>query len=271
MNRVEFDYKDEDGDGELFSYRDYIKDTQAESDRASFFEKETINVYPDTLVWIHDFTYSFNEPMHDKYFWHPAYDDYPVVGVSWRQARAFANWRSKYRRDYLKRSGELIEHDFRLPTEAEWEYAARGGEELTTYPWGGPYATNSAGCYLANFKPRRGNLTADGGFYPVKTTAYSPNGYNLYCMSGNVSEWTSTAFDVQSYAFGSDIATEFQYNAYEEESETMKRKVIRGGSWKDVAYFLQLGARDYEYQDTAKSYIGFRTVQSFLGRDLKDF
>jgi gliding motility-associated lipoprotein GldK len=271
LNRVEFDYKDEDGDGELFSYRDYIKDTQAESDRASFFEKETINVYPDTLVWIHDFTYSFNEPMHDKYFWHPAYDEYPVVGVSWRQARAFANWRSKYRRDYLKRSGELIEHDFRLPTEAEWEYAARGGEELTTYPWGGPYATNSAGCYLANFKPRRGNLTADGGFYPVKTTAYSPNGYNLYCMSGNVSEWTSTAFDVQSYAFGSDVATEFQYNAYEEESETMKRKVIRGGSWKDVAYFLQLGARDYEYQDTAKSYIGFRTVQSFLGRDLKDF
>ena len=130
---------------------------------------------------------------------------------------------------------------------------------------------SSAGCYLANFKPRRGNLTADGGFYPVKTTAYSPNNYNLYCMSGNVSEWTSTSFDVQSYAFGSDIATEFQYNAYEEESETMKRKVIRGGSWKDVAYFLQLGARDYEYQDTAKSYIGFRTVQSFLGRDLKDY
>ena len=51
----------------------------------------------------------------------------------------------------------------------------------------------------------------------------------------------------------------------------MKRKVIRGGSWKDVAYFLQCGARDYEFQDTAKSYIGFRTVQSFLGRDLKDF
>lgn len=271
LNRVEFDYNDQDGDGELFGYRDYVKDSQAESNRASFFEKETINVYPDTLVWVHDFTYSFNEPMHDKYFWHPAYDEYPVVGVSWRQARAFANWRSKYRRDYLKRSGELMEHDFRLPTEAEWEYAARGGEELTTFPWGGPYATNSAGCYLANFKPRRGNLTADGGFYPVKTTAYSPNGYNLYCMSGNVSEWTSTAFDVQSFAFASDVAPEFQYNAFEDETETMKRKVIRGGSWKDVAYFMQLGARDYEYQDTAKSYIGFRTVQSFIGRDLKDF
>ena len=82
LNRVEYDFKDANGDGEIFSYRDYIKDTQRSSNRASFFEKETINVYPDTLVWIHDFTYSFNEPMHDKYFWHPAYDDYPVVGVN---------------------------------------------------------------------------------------------------------------------------------------------------------------------------------------------
>ena len=90
-------------------------------------------------------------------------------------------------------------------------------------------------------------------------------------MSGNVSEWTSTAFDVQSYALASDVAPGFQYNAFEDETPTMKRKVIRGGSWKDVAYFMQLGSRDYEYQDTAKSYIGFITVQSFIGRDLKDF
>ena len=102
LNRVEYDYSDDDDDGSLFGYRDYIKNTQSSSNRSSFFEKETINVYPDTLVWIHDFTYSFNEPMHDKYFWHPAYDDYPVVGVSWKQAKAFTNWRSKYRRDFLK-------------------------------------------------------------------------------------------------------------------------------------------------------------------------
>lgn len=270
-NRVIFDYKDENEDGEYFSYRDYIKENQEISDRSSFFQGGVINVYPDTLAWVHDFTYSFNEPLHDKYFWHPAYDDYPVVGVSWVQAEAFCNWRTRYRNDYLAENNQIQEQEFRLPTEAEWEYAARGGNDNVTYPWGGPYALNSSGCYLANFKPLRGNLVADGGFYPVKSTAYAPNGYNLYNMAGNVSEWTSTAYDAASYYYVSDISPNFEYNALENDDETLKRKVIRGGSWKDVAYYMQVSTRDYEYQDTAKSYIGFRTVQSFMGRDLADF
>lgn len=270
-NRVIYDYEDENQDGEYFSYRDYIKDNKEVSDRSSFFESGIINVYPDTLVWIHDFTYSFNDPMHDKYFWHPAYDDYPVVGVNWRQARAFCNWRTKYRNEYLKSQNEMQEHEFRLPTEAEWEYAARGGNEGTTYPWGGPYSMNSSGCYLANFKPKRGNVVADGGFYPVSVTAYSPNDYNLYNMAGNVAEWTTTAFDAAAYYYVADISPNFEYNSRESDDETLKRKVIRGGSWKDIAHYMQNSARAYEYADTSKSYIGFRTVQSFLGRDIKDF
>ena len=271
QNRVEYDYGDKDGDGLEYNYRDFIKENKEISDRSSFIEKEIINIYPDTLCWVHDLTYSFNEPQHDKYFWHPAYDDYPVVGVNWHQARAFANWRSKYRNDYLRREEGVTEQDFRLPTEAEWEYASRGGQNLVTYPWGGPYATNSSGCYLANFKPMRGNLTADGGYYPVKATAYSPNGFNLYCMGGNVAEWTSTAYEAASYYYVSDISPDFQYNASETDDVTLKRKVIRGGSWKDVAAFMQVSTRDFEYQDTGKSYVGFRTIQDFLGRDAKDF
>lgn len=270
-NRFSLDLGDQDGDGSEFGYRDYIKDGKAASDRSSFFKSEVVNIYPDTLVWVADFTYSFNGQMHDNYFWHPAYDDYPVVGVSWKQAQAFCNWRTGYRNGYLKKNKEFQENEFRLPTEAEWEYAARGGRELTVYPWGGPYTTNSKGCFLANFKPSRGNLTADGGFHPLKVTSYEANGYGLFEMGGNVAEWTSSAFDEAASAYVADFNPDFQYNASDDDSETLKRKVIRGGSWKDIAAYMQVGQKDYEYQDTSKSYIGFRTVQSFLGRDAGDF
>src|SRR5690606_590108 len=68
---------------------------QGQIDRSIFIKRDIINVYPDTLTWVHDFTYSFNEPLTNTYFWHPAYDDYPLVGVSWKQARAFSIWRSE--------------------------------------------------------------------------------------------------------------------------------------------------------------------------------
>jgi formylglycine-generating enzyme required for sulfatase activity len=90
-------------------------------------------------------------------------------------------------------------------------------------------------------------------------------------MAGNVAEWTSTAFEAASYYYVSDISPNFEYNAFDNDEETLKRKVVRGGSWKDVGYYMQVSTRDYEYQDTAKSYIGFRTVQSFMGRDLRDY
>lgn len=239
--------------------------------RAEFIEEEVVPIYPDTLVWVRDFAYSFNEPMHDKYFWHPAYDDYPVVGVTWEQARAFANWRSRYRDAYLSADKRPYEQEFRLPTEAEWEYAARGGLENNPYPWGGPYIRNSRGCMLGNYKPMRGNYVLDGGFQTVKATAYWPNQYGLYCMAGNVSEWTVTAYDPNTYQFEHDMNPDFQYDANDSDPITLKRKVIRGGSWKDIGYYLQTATRDYEYQDTAKSFIGFRTVQSFMGRDMSDF
>jgi len=236
------------------------------SDRSKFIRKEVINIYPDTLAWISDFTYSFNEPMTNMYFWHPAYDEYPVVGITWRQARAFCRWRTEYLNSYIEGNGEPIVQDFRLPTEAEWEYAASGGLDLSPYPWGGPYIRNTRGCFLGNFKPLRGNYIDDGGFHTVKANSYSPNDFGLYCMAGNVAEWTSNAFDESAYSFMHDLNTDYQYEAKDSEALVMKRKVIRGGSWKDVGYYLQVGTRTYEYQDTAKCYIGFRCVMTYLGR-----
>jgi gliding motility-associated lipoprotein GldK len=249
--------------------RNAARKSQRESgdlDRSVFIKKDVIKVYPDTLCWIHDFSYSLNEPMTNMYFWHPAFDEYPVVGINWRQARAFTIWRTQLLNNFLPNVGLTFVQDFRLPTESEWEYAARGGQDLSPYPWGGPYIRNNRGCFLANFKPMRGNYTDDGGFHTVKVDEYNPNGYGLYCMAGNVAEWTNNAFDESAYNFSHDLNPDYQYEATDTDLPALKRKVIRGGSWKDVAYYNQVSTRTYEYQDTSKCYIGFRCVMSYLGR-----
>jgi len=239
---------------------------QGKIDRSVFIKSDIVDIYPDTLVWVHDFSYSFNEPMTNSYFWHPAYDDYPVVGVNWKQARAFSVWRTRLLNGYLSQRGMDDVQYFRLPTESEWEYAARGGLDANQYPWGGPYIRNTKGCFLGNFKPMRGNYVDDGGFYTVQAYAYNPNDYGLFCMAGNAAEWTSNAYDEGAYDFAHDLNMDYQYDAEDSDPPSLKRKVVRGGSWKDVAYYLHNGTRIYEYQDTAKSYIGFRNVMSYLGR-----
>lgn len=228
--------------------------------RKNFYEDaKPIEIYPDTTVWIKDFAYSYNEPMHNSYFWHQAYGDYPVVGVSWDQAKAFCAWRTLYKNSYVKKQkGRDQVNSFRLPTEAEWEYAARGGIESGTYPWGGPYAKNDRGCFLANFKPMRGDYAADGALYTVEAKSFEPNDFNLYNMAGNVAEWTDSSYDAGAYEFISTMSPNVSDKANQ-------IKVIRGGSWKDVGFFLQVSTRDFEYKDSARSYIGFRTVQDFMG------
>ena len=223
---------------------------------------------PDTLVWRSELAY--NEPMVEYYFRHPSYNYYPVVGVTWSQAKAFSVWRTQIFHSWLQSNGDLFVNDFRLPTESEWERGARGDLDNMHYPWGGPYIRNASGCFLANFKPMRGRYFEDGGFYTVKVYSYNPNGFGLYCMAGNVAEWCSTAYDESTYEFAHDMAQDFEYDAKDGEAPVRKRKVLRGGSWKDVGYYLLNATRTYEYQDTAKSYIGFRNTMTHLGRGGKD-
>lgn len=229
--------------------------------RSDAIVQEEVEVYPDTTAWIRDFAYSYNEPMHNDYFWHDAYGDYPVVGVSWKQANAFCQWRTLYKNAYQKDKKRQYVNSFRLPSEAEWEYAARGGLQAATFPWGGPYAKNDRGCFMANFKPLRGDYAADQALYTVEAQSYEPNDYNLYNMAGNVSEWVHSSYDPASYEYSSTINPSVN-------DPSNQRKVVRGGSWKDVAYFLQVSSRDYEYADSARSYIGFRTVQDYMGTDI---
>ena len=229
-------------------------------------------VMPDTMVWIRDFAYSYNEPLLNNYFWHPAFDQYPVVGVNWYAAREFCKWRTKWLNDYRKESKPPLPAmpKFRLPTEAEWEYAARGGYEHKLYPWEGPYLRNSKGCFLANFKPGRGDYIADNFEYTAPIDAYFPNDYGLFNMPGNVAEWCEDDFAGSGFIYAHDLNPVY-YDSSVPESVRIPggakiRKVTRGGSWKDIGYFLSCGTRTYEYADTAKSFIGFRCVVTVIGR-----
>ncbi|MXV17581.1 SUMF1/EgtB/PvdO family nonheme iron enzyme [Hufsiella ginkgonis] len=240
--------------------------------RADFILRDTVSVYPDTLVWLNDFTYAQNDPMVQGYFSHPSFDNYPVVGVDWRQARAFTVWRTRWYEGYahsrkMPANGRL---PYELPSEAEFEYAARGGRIGDAYPWGGPYIRNAKGCLMANFKPGRGNYVDDGGAFTVNVRSYFPNDFGLYNMAGNVAEWTSSAYDESSPQFVHDLNPSYSYEAKASDPAVLKRKTVKGGSWKDIGYFLQNSASTYEYQDTSKSYIGFRCVTKFPGRDIRD-
>ena len=259
---------------EWIDYREAAGTQKGTKARSTFVKKASVPIYPDTLCWIRDFAFSYNEPMTRQYFWHPKYDDYPVVGVNWHQAKAFCKWRTEWLNRYWEDIGQPITEEFRLPTEFEWEYAARGGRDNNMYPWGGPYTRNSKGCFLANFKPNRGDYMGDGGMYPVRSDAYFPNDYGLYNMAGNVAEWTINAYSESTHQIAHDLNPDYQYDATPEKDGaayfSQSRKVIRGGSWKDIAYFIQNGSRTYEYQDTCKSYVGFRCVQTYIGRSALD-
>ena len=241
---------------------------------SNFLVSQTEAVYPDSLVWMRDFSYSYNEPFTRLYFSHPSYNEYPVVGITWKQAIAFCHWRTNNSNFYLDKGNkkdEKIDGIYRLPTEAEWEYAARGNSKTNNmYPWGSPYTRTKEGRLLANFKPGRGDYfgsdTKNDNIYTSKVQSYPENGYKLFDMAGNVAEWTSSVYYEGGNNFIGDFSPDLQYNAKEEDPISMKRKVVRGGSWKDIAYNIQVSTRNYEYQDTAKSYIGFRCVLSMAPR-----
>ncbi len=240
---------------------------------------------PDTAQWRKELAY--NEPYVNNYFRHPAYSDYPVVGVSWEQATAYCSWRTDRVNEQILVDRGILQHDnaqsgqniftsdtylaglyqgtegdkpeqnsdgtsrhikwedgimlpnYRLPTEAEWEYAAYGlignvdGELLADrkmYPWNGTYLRESSksdkGKMKANFVRGRGDMMGmagalnDNADISSPVFSYTPNDYGLYCMAGNVNEWVADVYrplsfvDVDEFQpFRGNVITEYRKDA----------------------------------------------------------
>jgi len=217
-------------------YKKFLESSYATGQRAE--------LEPDSSVWSDD-------DMSDmkNYFYNSKFSDYPVVGVSWRAANAFCDWMQE------ESDGKYI---YRLPTEAEWEYAARGGLDTDLYPWGNELRCED-GSYLANYKVLPGDYPADGYLFPAPVGAYPPNDYGLYDMAGNVSEWCIDTYHFSSYVINNNGDVNPVHEPRLEANGT--KKVIRGGDWNHYSRFMQCGYRRWADIDYRASWIGFRIVR----------
>ncbi|TAG54894.1 MAG: gliding motility lipoprotein GldJ [Cytophagales bacterium] len=267
---------------------------------------------PDTTVWKQ--ALSYNDPYVDHYFRYPGFRYYPVVGVSWNQAYGYTKWRTSVVNMQLAKSAQredlveisksggriplesgLVLPDYRLPSEAEWEYAAKAlvgtqwlDENQTharLYPWDGhalrnPYG-NQMGTFLANFKRGRGDYAGiagklnDGAMITEYIYAFPPNDYGLYNMAGNVNEWCADLYRSNSYQDFDDLNSFRRDGVFDKKDNYDKKnwisliddsvRVYKGGSWKDVAYWLAPGTRRFLDQDSSTSSIGFRCAMIRAG------
>ncbi|RKR82278.1 gliding motility-associated lipoprotein GldK [Mucilaginibacter gracilis] len=235
---------------------------------------DTIKIMPDNNVWQEDFPNSQSDFLVNNYFQLKGFDNYPVVGVTWKQARAYTGWRNIISASTLDRSLVELGLSFSLPTEAQWEYAASGGEQNMENATGNVQSKdqNVVPSYIqkktkkilpiANFKQGEGDYTRDGAIQTVPVKSYAPNVFGLYNMAGNVAEWALDAYSPSAFEFVEDRDPVLLLDATDEDADVMKRKVVRGGSWKDNATDLNTATRNYEVQNVAHSYIGFRCTMA---------
>jgi formylglycine-generating enzyme required for sulfatase activity len=197
----------------------------------------------DTTVWRQRLAY--NEPFVNYYYQHQAYSEYPAVGMTLKQAIAYADWLT----EIFAMRDQGVKVTFSVPTKKQWIRAARGGA-ATQYPWDGPYLRNSKGSFLSNFKTydeRFITRTDINGEYTntyqvllydnfmdkemtitAPAESYYPNQFGIYNMSGNVAELVS--------------------------DDT----VAMGGSWNDTGYDVRVESEQPATEP--RSTIGFRVV-----------
>ena len=199
----------------------------------------------------------------------PQTDDSPVVCVSWLDAASYCNWRSKRARlapaYSIRDGGRRVIFDpeadgYRLPIEAEWEFAARNGGSDILFPWGDD-SDESGALAVANFNPDETALDPWPNTNPVKAFPAAPSG--LYGMAGNVCEWCQDRYDANAYAAYrvGDISDLIDPNP-DEFAEGKINRVIRGGSYRNPLSSLRCTARAYGPEQFGAPHVGFRVARN---------
>lgn len=228
---------------------------------------DAVLVMPVEDIWSNDFPNAQLASLDVNYFSHESFDYYPVVGVTWRQARAFTDWRGKEIMATLIKNSYLsgFQLALSLPTEAQWQYAAEGKldpRDTTASTRMTIDGLEGKEKLAVNFKQGEGTYSRDGATFTLPVKSYTPNAFGIYNMAGNVSEWTLDAFSPSAMVFVNDLNPVLLYDANEEDADALKRKVVRGGSWKDNGEQLNSETRNYSVDYEPHSYIGFRCVMS---------
>ncbi|NVO02780.1 MAG: SUMF1/EgtB/PvdO family nonheme iron enzyme [Bacteroidetes bacterium] len=252
-------------------------------------------IYPDTMCWVNDFTYSFNEPMTQYYNWHPAYDNYPVVGINYWQAMAYLDWKTHFLQKYLDNANIPYDIEYSLPSDVEWEMISTNKDEHNTKQsillhddsWlcdllvdskTGTFH-NALRKFLLKDNVQFGNFVYDGAFHTITVGHFKPNKSGVFDLDKNVSEWMK---DNYSDSWGPMFTKHIQQMEKSKNADTMiiatiekhydkdnakKGQLVRGGNWADERYSEidgenKAGLNLKKYIDPSESHstIGFRHV-----------
>ncbi len=209
---------------------------------------DSVAVYPDTTAWLRDKPYRYCEPMGIWYFAHPAFKKYPVSCVSYTQALAYCDWKTKQWNEALLAAGNTThEFLFRLPTAMEWEVAATdipAHESKKGILYHFPIMNKEKTAYLYNFGQvydQKGFLIKDytsmNNYYTEPVLKGTESKRGLYHMHGNVAEWTATSANGQ--------------------------QIVKGGSWASAAFYLQPAVNEYYSPGAQHAFTGFRLAIEF--------